>query len=553
MKDYTKGIGNYVHYHAGRYKKYGINYNSTNGPGFFKTLVATRRDLQKLYKSKSIKISKNGWAYYAAFLNDIFYFEEKNKNKYNTSITAEDYKNAMDFTHDWVASQHDDINANITKLITGEKGVDRETAKRYSGLNRQNKKSKKYTQDITAKSVYKLLGSLKKSLRNVGKQAEKGVIGFDYLMKASWECKNYIEALNSLLEQANLTLNDAEISSKRVGRIREDATKQDYTELGAMLNNINNFIKINSLSFTNTLAGTAGEGFLAAATYVGGTVAEKAKKDIEKSLIGKNKQESTLSGFSTIVKLDGKDGLVEKINKNITNENMKWVQEDDVVVFSNGSQGTVDIDFKIDDGSALAKKMGVTDFRASMKNYSMIDSPLHPGVKLISKTPLTSILMLLDTDFVNHYLNLLSVHRGGKFLIDENKPTAPLYKAESIKANQMIQYATAVRAITGIRNKTYSDISSDCLIINDKATKTVHLIPSDVLLDGIYSNIDTFVNIEGLPNNFFNLNKWQTGAPDEDLAMARITDLIAGLHSFKLSMTLNPSAIRSFGVAPKSW
>jgi hypothetical protein len=91
--------------------------------------------------------------------------------------------------------------------------------------------------------------------------------------------------------------------------------------------------------------------------------------------------------------------------------------------------------------------------RASVKNVKGFSN-----IRILSDTPLSSAFALFDTNFVNHYLNLIASHPDGT----DGRFTE--------KYNETIEMGLALRALSGIRDRgnTLGLDLSDCLIVNNK-------------------------------------------------------------------------------------
>lgn len=551
----TKGIGYYVHYHAEHYQQFGIT-EDQKGYDFTSSLNEAHERLKNLYQAR--EMSGVNWKKYSEFLNTIIYPDIKENNYSSSVIDSENQNFIAEYTANLIDKSGLDkeiVNSLISSTNTKEQAD--KNISTYKGLNKN--KNKKYDKKITVQSVYKLLRSLETILKRAYGNLNKKVIDittFDKIMSQGYQ---YIKDLMDLLEKANIDMNiDLDnLNYKGQLRTRLDAISKkngnqiEKTDLGIMIDSINNFITKNSLISTK-LTGDIGEAFIGAATILGGQVAKKATYDAIADTLGRtkndakwwagsNKEHTVLTGFSDFIDL--KD-LAEELTGKDNKGPWTWKVDEDTIIYTNPTDQTVDLSISLESESQLAKEMGITDFNASIKNYGYIDSTVHPGVSVISGTPLLNILMLLETDFVNHYLNLLGVH-------DKNKRLNNTEEAQ--QAKELVHFAVAVRALTGIRNKQNRGKFSDCFIVNDRSASKVYIIPTVALLNNISNRIENYTQAEGLPTVFH--NAWyypekdkKNSIADKQYASARIITLLSELHKFKISLSLLPNAIKNNSV-----
>ena len=138
------------------------------------------------------------------------------------------------------------------------------------------------------------------------------------------------------------------------------------------------------------------------------------------------------------------------------------------------------------------------------------------------------MLQLGDTDFVNHYLNLLV------FTNQNNQIKQQQYSAE-------VKFLAAVRALTGTRNLINNITQhANSFIVNDRAKSRVL----------VYNTTDLLTQIEKTQANGYNVlttsdlprrldNTALDGKyPDYDKAVKRITGLLAQLHAYKIHLSI---------------
>lgn len=526
------GIGDYIHWHAKRYLEYGIGETQPRGPSAAKSIINAHQELSQLYKGK---VKQANWKAYENFLNDALYPQEV--PRYSEEVSNNQINNLYKMLDDRINSQWNRINTDSHALLTEVTRTNKNIAhaKQYSGSYRKNKTSstRVYNTEVQWRSIKKLLTSLTNIRKSLVVDCRDGKI-------TEKELENYYKKINELKSNiiSNLDIQSKELQQlndyTRVGVIRSNSSLKDKDmPLGQAITAANNLIKEVKNSEIPMILGQVGEEFIAAITYMaankGVQVTNQLIDDLTKQ--GKTKQQTTLSGFSAYVDLD------ELANSMGTSDKGThyWTRQNNAIVSTNGSQGTVDITVSLSPESKLAQDLGLTDFNASIKNYNSIDSPSHPGVNILSGAPLLSIFMLLNEDFINHYLNLMSVIG----------PPNVRDTAEADRATGVIKHAAAVRALAGIRSTTYNSAVSDCFVVNNKSEKRVYVISTTQLLRYIRSDFDKYLLFkEPLPRRF--KNDWVGGfsKPDSASAVKRITNLLKEVHKYKIYLSLSPSAIR---------
>lgn len=225
--------------------------------------------------------------------------------------------------------------------------------------------------------------------------------------------------------------------------------------------------------------------------------------------------------------------LLSELNmgKNLESNNNRggrWKAEADgygVDIYQKGStsQQTVDIAVKFRKNSRIAKAFGVNDLKASVKNVGKFKQ-----ISILKEAPLSSAFALFDTNFVNHYLNLLASH-----------PDSSGGGSAGKKYSDTIKLGMALRALQGRRDASNSlglDLS-DCLIVNKKGYG-IKIIDTHTLMTNIYHNLDNYISVKGMPSVISQSWSGYKNRPNKGDAYTRIAKLIAATNAIKLSLTL---------------
>lgn len=558
----AKGIGNYVHFHAQNYLNFGITYDDLDkGVSASAALQNSHAELQRIINSK---YHNGNWGKYSSFLNKTVY--PKNNNLYKTpTLPAQDMNVIYDWINETLSKNHNQIVDNARALIT-DPDINSSRSYIYKNNARKNKNTNDsiYTKSIQLRTLLKLTKEVFKSYKKAI-EIKQNTTSVE-VIKLAEEAENNAKIVGKELENFLLELTNAKtlngISNtnfyknnkyKSAGIIRTDNSNREMdTELGKMIMRANEAIRMLQ-DPTSQISGDAGEYLVAAATEA---LAATGKKTINTILndFGKNAQvignqgtRQELIGFSSIVSLDK---IVEDIG--VAFGKPLYEKIDNMIISSGATKDTVDVIVNIQDNKNLANELGVNEFGTSIKNYATLDPTYRNpsgGVSLLSSAPLLSILMLFNTDFVNHYLNLMGAHQPPAI---KQSPEAESYKNELL-------WGIAVRAVSGIRglSANMSKKFSDVLIINDKSTQHIYVISTSDLLYGIYGNINSYFDISiGAKNGnglIYLWNRWNGKNPSQDGAFNRIQSVINELHNFKVHASLLKNGIQHFESKPVSW
>ena len=167
--------------------------------------------------------------------------------------------------------------------------------------------------------------------------------------------------------------------------------------------------------------------------------------------------------------------------------------------------------------------------RASVKNVASMNNKY--GVHIISAMPLTALFNLVNTDFVNHYMNLLVFKQ----------------KSELANTTEIWEKATVVRALTGARASGNLKLANT-FIINDRDSGKIKIFAISDLLNTILrvdGRINEYVKVKGkgFPPKSLE-NKWVGQANSYIDAGKRVAQVFSQLHSIKLNASLMPAAFK---------
>ena len=170
-------------------------------------------------------------------------------------------------------------------------------------------------------------------------------------------------------------------------------------------------------------------------------------------------------------------------------------------------------------------------YNISAKSINITNNT-HSWVRVVSDSPLLTMLSGLDANFVNHYLNVATSHP------DMSKSAM---KTEGKNIKQDMKKALFYQALTGDNfYKNNTDIAN-VFAVNNKATGKIKLIDTGELLDSLSHNIGALsVQLGGT-----GIAEFLIPQKREKTYEARIENLIVKLHEIKLSASFNIADVTS--------
>ena len=557
------GIGNYVHYHRKNYDTYGINYNTTGGIGFNNAYGAAKRRLDDYLKNANSLTSSQAKEL-SKYYTDLFYGNlDRTVNILNDGTDEKMLSISLQELARRLINDFEPLNIKEEDISYITDSLQKETRSLIS--QSKNKISEPGKDKISLKMLQRYAKQLEAAF-NPGKMAEafrrgsiEGKIAFKNLQEMKTAIEGMSGEINKIIQNANSQ------GLQETNMIEFNSEKN----LKATLENAYKILKLYRGSFAGKISGASSEilvaldallnrdGNIFALQAIGDTI--KPLSDFEKTWQGKTKNIQTLGGFDLNIQgVDGFSILAEQLaSKNSNFGSWEVNSEAGTLTYtptpgSHGGQGTIDISITPIEGTKLAEILGLNQLNVSLKNYSTLYSDQkYNGVSLVKDAPLLNILVtFLESDFVNHYLNLMGSH--------------PFKNTEDYEtATRVVQYATAVRGLLGTQK------NNNVLIANVRDKKTVYVIPVGELesaLNNDLSNIRSYISTKNLPprskiesfievakqkkgNNekAFYYNNWHGEQSDEMNAATRIAMYLTGIHAIKVSASLIPNAFSLIG------
>lgn len=281
------------------------------------------------------------------------------------------------------------------------------------------------------------------------------------------------------------------------------ATAEELKKETSLKNQINKAIK--EYAALPALSLQKGEFFEYLVTYVMGVANGMTIKEINKNL-----DSLKIGGQNEKIEINTDNfGILDDDNE------LHSINFDKDVLSIKQSQGKIDVYIDINKDNR---------YGASLKNIGL--SKQHSWIHTVSGSNLLFFLQDMAPNFVNHYLNLNSTHKGNAGKIKEEDKDA---------SRQAMKTVIAVKSITGA---TYNRKAAQVFIVNDNKTGTVKVLSMQKIVDAIndmaqLSDISVKLNEKSIINANLFVN--QSVGPGDTYGVQRISNLLNSLRQIKLS------------------
>ena len=199
-------------------------------------------------------------------------------------------------------------------------------------------------------------------------------------------------------------------------------------------------------------------------------------------------------------------------------------------------------------GTTVEGKIDVTmswrgkQTKISAKSYNLAKSPY---VKISTGSNLIYMLQDINSDFVNHFLNIFAEHEA-----DDNMASSLTIKRKEMF--EEIKFLTFYKAISG---DNYGRNTADTFVINDvSGTNGVRIYSIDDIVNTVLQrNLIDYIRITSSKTGgelrsesqlrFYNHWQGQQGVPSYRSGLSRISKLILDAHQHKLTFAFNAKQI----------
>lgn len=468
------GIGDYVHYNKLNYIKYGINRRGTSKKPDASQALKTQHDKIKIPKNSSI--SARNLRRLEQILNAILYSKKKSKN-----ISKDEIKKAR-ARIEGILAKYDNL---IPVMWESGGGIERPEFKSARKIN-TNRES--YVRLSTVQNRLQIM------INNVTKEANKGFIS--------------VNTASSLLQQARNFESNFNSSNFEGKRVFKDSEFWKY------LDEINALIEKANFPKTEIL-----EDFLLSAISSGISALSKVDENWADNLVQEN--------LTNITKSD-------RVTISFTPENMTQLSRNAIkgkYDLSKNAKGEYTWNFD----NRIAKADITVNFKDGEKSLGI--SAKNIGVDkigMVDSTPLLTLLLDQNAEFVTHYLNMMSYNGTG--IVALNSQLISSY-------NKAVKQVAAMKSLQGAIGEKQG-YSAQILIVNDRVGGQVRVVDMSRLFNSVKNNVDTYFTFQGLDNVRL-ANSWVGTVPDGGIngAMERISNTLMELHKYKISVSMNRTAL----------
>lgn len=148
------------------------------------------------------------------------------------------------------------------------------------------------------------------------------------------------------------------------------------------------------------------------------------------------------------------------------------------------------------------------------------------NVHIVTGTSLLYLLQDEPSDFVNHYLNIVAKH-GDNIKIDANLGMA----------HEAMKYTLLYKALTG---NTYGRTGASIFLVNDNSQAGgIRIYEMQDLINKASENLNAYTSVVPTLESLSINNPWNNGSYSN-----RITDFLSNVHAQKMSIALKPSLLK---------
>ena len=486
--------GNYIHYHKSNYIKYGIGIKNKFNPQFS----------YNQYKNKLLTLYRNGKILgfaqkYEKILNDIYGGIDKTDR--TNSISREKQEQLKNAINNVLLNK---LNNVASKVVLDNNG--RFTTVVSAGGS--NISSFNYTKSAVKQHFSNRKGSIKKST----------------LIKYQQDIQNKIKLLRAYSNDKQLEKVIAQMGStfnaiknylkNNIPQHKDQKFLINDGSLGAILNQV---IECYNYDFNlnyylnNGLIGEVMGAF--AAQFVVNelnTEVDKMTERVVKSLTGTQRSSPTLSVISKNISKKPVNGVFsEKFSLGWSNWRMN----------QNMTQNKADISVNFNN----------TPMNISYKKYGSNTIKKH-GIATVSGTSLLTYLVDEDTNFINHWLNLVTVSDSDKANIGSS-----FLASKKQEAQRIMKLIIALKSIRGAQGRTGN---ANIFVVNKGKNVFKVYTLYDIIQKISQGNALNGVEISGLSDEYKQNWKGHWGIYSMAQSPNRISELLGKIHQEKISVHL---------------
>lgn len=483
-------IGNYIHYHKSNYIKYGIGVKNKFDPQF--SYGQYRNRLLKEYQDNKL----HAFAIrYEKTLNS--FYSGVGRMRLTEEMSKEKQKQLEQAINNVLLKQLKHVS---TKLVVGTDG-------RFKSVKQISSASQPfhYTKAVVNEHF-------KKRTTSIHRDTLKNYL-IDIQNKASMLTNTAnSQELKSILNKLNTTADKIDQYLKK----NLPSSSQKFSidgKLGSILNQILECYHYNfslSNAHNNGIIGEVMGAFAAEFVIQGANVEiDKIEKEVVKKLTSTQR-----SAPKAEIKTSGKhSGLNHAFSSVFAIDWSKWTMD------QGASQNKADITVDFDN-----KPIGI-----SYKKYSA-NSVKKFGVKTVSETSLLTYLIDEDTNFINHWLNLVTLADESKANIDDSFLLKKRQEAQSIMK--------LIIALKSVRGAAGREGNANIFAINKGKNIFKVYTLYDIIKKITLNKSLTGVRVEGMQDRY--IQEWSGKRLVYSMKESpnRISELLSKIHEEKISVHL---------------
>lgn len=484
-------LGDYIHYSAANYVKYGNNLNSGSlevlNYQSIKNNILQKIETAKSYDLTGLEDTLNN------FLLNPEDNSQDNSNKIQSAIQE---------------SMQEEFGRALGKIRWDTLDMEAQKKTASSAKTKLLKEIEKDGQEYTIRldTILKQIRTIQNTLNNIEDVKTKKELNervktiYALLKQVLSEAKNTPQKIGDLRKQVdNLTKNPVK------GNLQITSGGKSESLITIINQTLIDYVQQPAI---NLQKGTLFEYLIAAAPLIGTDMSLKQiRKEIEKAVIGGDRQnvQIDLSGFG------------DNLDYSSLNLGGYVVHPSNRTAVSFGtSQGKIDVELRWE-----GKTVPI-----SAKNIKIKSSGTE--VHILSGASLLSLIQNEDTNFVNHFLNVVVKHK------DESLITADLKMAR-----EAMKYTLLYKAVTG---DTVGRKKAEVFIINDNTKKGgVRVVDIHTLLSIAFKNLNNYATITADKGNF-NTFKIKNDFVENGTYKDRLTNIVNEIHKVKIGAALKARA-----------
>ena len=490
-------IGEYVHLSQQRYQSFGIGRSSQRGMSYMQAYKQAKSELlSNISKTSASKLD----------LQVIEKLMVERKRNLGAISKGKNFMNE-DILDEYFITEVSKHFAQKGQLIDFENMTPQSLGSLLDEHKiNYNKKHKGQNQYFLPKTLSRFRNKIQSALSAIDRVQGQGMISLKeamYISKEILQCQQALDQIEYAINQHGVT------------KIPKGAPEQIFRRY-------NQIISAYSLP-SMTDIGALGELFAMYSAACAAALGEKEiKKMIQDYFISPTSQQRTVTTYE-LAGLSEKTEVYDSLFQNFTvttNDSGRHV-----LATTGASQNTIDITVSFPEQQLLG----------SVKNVSSMSKPIH----VLNGAPVTSLFNLVNTDFVNHYMNLLAFQTG--------------FPSQLSKAEEVWEKAVAVRALSGARTLINGNLANT-LIINEHAPGgQVKIFSISNLLNNILRTkqfISNYLDINLSHGGDFrnikvsNIKQGQDNSYEQALKV-RIPKIFSEIHAIKINASLLPNALKS--------